>query len=91
MMMIDFDPAKNEKNIQERGLSFELVQYLDWDSAIVWHDDRKNYGEERNNALALMPMDGKLYAVTFTIRGDVVWIISFRRANKRERRKYDDR
>jgi uncharacterized DUF497 family protein len=31
-MKIEFDPAKNNKNIRERDLSFELVSDLDWAS-----------------------------------------------------------
>jgi uncharacterized DUF497 family protein len=29
-MAIRFDPAKNERNIAERGISFELARAFDW-------------------------------------------------------------
>ncbi|MEM7617021.1 MAG: BrnT family toxin [Pseudomonadota bacterium] len=88
-MEVEFDPDKNRKNIEVRGLPFEDVVYLDWDNAIVWSDNRENYSEERYCALAIMPSDTNLYSVVFTIRSNIIRVISFRRANTRERRKYD--
>jgi uncharacterized DUF497 family protein len=35
-------------------------------------------------------IEGRLFAVTFTIRGEVIRIILARKANKRERKRYDD-
>jgi hypothetical protein len=40
-MKIDFDPIKNEKNIRERGLSFERAAEVDFDTARVFPDTRK--------------------------------------------------
>ncbi len=90
-MDIEFDPEKNRKNIAWRGLSFDDVPLLDWDNALLWKDTRKEYGELRYCALALMADEDKLYAVTFTLRGNIIRVISFRRANERERRSYDDK
>ena len=33
-MEVTFDPAKNDRNIRERGLSFELVAYFDFETAL---------------------------------------------------------
>ena len=65
-------------------LSFDGVAVLDWAGAIVRRDTRKDYGEDRYQALA-DGLDGKPYAVVFTMRGDTTWIISFRRAHEKER------
>jgi len=46
-MDITYDPAKNSKNIAERGLSFDMVAQFDFDTAIIEADTRKNYGETR--------------------------------------------
>lgn len=35
-MKIEFDPAKSEKNSQERKLPFDLVVDFEWESALVW-------------------------------------------------------
>ena len=34
-MKIDFDPAKNAKNIRERGLPFTLAAEFDWTTAMI--------------------------------------------------------
>ena len=71
-------------------MSFDDVVFLDWDQALIRIDDRKDYGEVCYDAFAIGE-DGKAYSVTFTLRGDVVWIISFRRACDKERRLYEQR
>src|SRR5580692_10391532 len=80
-----YDPRKNAWNIREPGLSFDDVAMLDWTTVIVRRDTRKDYGEDRYQALA-DGFDGKLYAVVFTMREDTTWIISFRRAHKKDLR-----
>jgi uncharacterized DUF497 family protein len=37
-MRISFDAAKNERNIAERGLSFERVADLEWEYAVSVED-----------------------------------------------------
>jgi uncharacterized protein len=86
-MEISFDPAKNERNIAERGLSFSQVQELDWSSALVQEDIRRDYGERR--FLVLGRIQGRLHAVVFTPRADKVHVISLRKANQREVTHYE--
>lgn len=50
-MQIDFNPIKNEKNIRERQLSFERVAEVDFNTALVFPDTRKAYGETRYTVL----------------------------------------
>jgi len=85
---IEFDPAKNLANIDKHGLDFNGIYELDWNSALVWEDVRRDYGEARYIALA---MGDRLYSLSFTVRGGATRIISFRKANKREVRKYETR
>jgi uncharacterized DUF497 family protein len=84
---ISFDPKKNERNIAERGLSFDLVEGFEWDSALVVEDSRRDYGERRFQALGLI--DGRLHALIFTPRAGRVHVISLRKANRREVRQYE--
>ncbi len=86
-MRLGYDPKKNDWNITEHGLSFEQVADLNWPTAIIRRDSRKDYGETRFQAMIEGP-DAKLYVVVFTMRGDVLWVISFRRARERERGSY---
>jgi hypothetical protein len=77
-----FDPDKNAKNIAERGLSFERVVELEWDTALIVEDTRSDYGEPRLLVMAFL--DGRLHAAAVTPRGEDLRVISFRKANKRE-------
>lgn len=86
-MNIEFDSAKNEKNIKERGISFILATDFDLATAKIWPDARQDYGEER--FIALGYIGGRLYSMVFTVRGDVLRIISLRKANKREVKSYE--
>lgn len=85
-MAITFDPAKNARNIAERGLSFERVVDLDWDTAVIIEDTRRDYGELRLQVMARL--DGRLHAVVVTPRGEDLHVISVRRANRREVSRY---
>lgn len=87
-MPITFDPTKNARNIAERGLSFEEVAALDWQGALVREDDRRDCGEARLRVLALLR--GRLHAIAVTHRGgDELRVISFRRANRKEKKLYE--
>ncbi len=85
-MQIEFDPAKDASNQKKHGLSLALASALDWDEALVWVDDRHQYGELR--MIARAPDTGILYYVAFVDRGDARRIISLRRANRREVKHY---
>ncbi|MGO8755946.1 MAG: BrnT family toxin [Gallionellaceae bacterium] len=81
-MHIEFDPAKDEANQAKHGFSLALADKLDWEAALVWFDDRFEYGELR--MIALAPKTGILYYAAYVERGKVRRIISLRRANRRE-------
>jgi uncharacterized protein len=82
----DFDPAKDRSNTEKHGLPLALAASLDWEEALLWIDDRRDYGE--NRVLALAPKTGILYYVAFVDRGGIRRIISLRRANRREVKRY---
>jgi uncharacterized DUF497 family protein len=86
-MRLTFDPAKNAKNIAERGLPFDMVQDLEWDTAIVREDTRRDYGEMRLRVLGRI--EGRLHAVVVTPRGDELRVIRLRKANRKEEILYD--
>ena len=81
-MRYDFDPGKDSSNLSKHGLSLAAAAELSWDAALVWVDDRTDYGEVRMVALA--PIGEILFFVAFVDRETVRRIISFRRANRRE-------
>jgi uncharacterized DUF497 family protein len=87
-MEFDWNPTKCAKNVAERGIDFSdvVVAFADLTKKVA-RDDRKDYGEERFNMLA--KVEGRVFHITFTKRGKVTWIISARKANKREQRRYE--
>ena len=86
-MHIEFDPAKNEVNIVTRGLSFEQAAAFDFGSALIAQDTRKPYPEARFNALGYV--GNRLHFLCFTPVAGGIRIISFRKANARERSQYE--
>ena len=87
-MRITFDPVKNVRNIAERLLSFDRVADLDWETAMAVEDNRRDYGERRLRVMALLGR--RLHVVVITYRGDAMHVISFRKANSREVKRYED-
>jgi hypothetical protein len=85
-MEFEWDEAKRAVNIAKHGLDFTDVERFDWDAAVILEDRRLDYGEDRFQAFALI--DGFLHQVTFTRRGSVLRIVSFRHASRKERRLY---
>ena len=86
-MKIEFDPRKSEKNARERGLPFDLVEWLDWESATFSEDSRFAYPETR--VIALGFLGERLHVVCFTPVPGGIRVISFRKANEREVRRYE--
>ncbi len=85
-MQIEFDPAKDASNAAKHGASLAVAAGLDWDAALVWVDQRFEYGETR--MIALAPKMQILFYVALVDRGDVRGVISLRRANRREVKYY---
>lgn len=44
---ITFDPAKDALNVSKHGVSLRQAADLEWDSAVLWIDARRDYGEPR--------------------------------------------
>jgi len=87
-MEFDWNPDKCAKNVAERGIDFAdvVVAFADPMKKVA-KDDRRDCGEERFNMLA--KVEGRVFHLTFTERGKVTWIISARKANQREQRRYE--
>ena len=82
----EWDPKKNQETIQDRGISFSRAAKIFSSPVVRWIDHRTDYGETR--WVAVGRAEGRLMTVVYTIRGRNIRIISARKANKHERRKY---
>jgi uncharacterized DUF497 family protein len=83
---IEFDPAKDAANVAKHGVSLAMAAGLDFRAIVP--DARVNYGEARFNAFGLI--DGVGHCLTFTLRGEVLRVISLRRAHAKEYDRYVD-
>lgn len=51
-MLIEYDSDKDAQDVAKHGISLSFARRLDWDSALVWVDERFAYDELRLIALA---------------------------------------
>ena len=86
-MKIEFDVEKSKKNNNDRGLPFESVDEFDWESAIYSEDVRYAYPERRYVTMGCL--GDRLHVLCFTPISGGVRVISFRKANLREVRRYE--
>lgn len=86
---IAFEPDKNAVNIRDRGLSFALASAFDFETAVYVIDTRKDYGETRIRALGYLGK--RLHVLVFAETEKGIRVISFRRANKREVKHYEQK
>ena len=86
-MAITYDPPTNERNIADRGISFDQAAEFDWSSALIVEDKRKDYGEPRFQAFGFI--GERLHVLVFTPRADDMHVISLRKANRREVKRYE--
>ena len=86
-MQIAFDPSKDAINLAKHGLSLADALNFDFDAAQTEIDARADYGETRYRAFARM--DGVGFCLVFTISGETLRPISYRRAHEKEMRRYE--
>ena len=93
-MEFEWDQNKNISNTKKHGITFDEAQSIFNDSsAIIFEDNRFDYGETR------FVMIGKMYSeilnknilavVVYTERAEIIRIISARKASKQERKLYE--
>ena len=69
--MAAWDENKRLSNLVDHGVDFRNLTRLDWGSAVVFEDRRKNYGETR--LIAMAKLGARLHVVVFAMRnGEVV-------------------
>jgi len=84
----EWDEAKNQQNIAKHGIDFADAQPVFTKPMLVRLDDRMDYGEDR--WIALGDLDGVVVVLVYTRRGENIRIISVRKANRDERKIYQD-
>jgi len=85
-MQIEYGPAKDALNQDKHGIPLADAVKFEWGTAQIEEDVRFEYGEQRFTATGYIGL--RLYRVVLCIRDEKIRIISLRRVNKREERRY---
>jgi uncharacterized DUF497 family protein len=86
-MEFEWDEAKSDACFGERGFDFGYAVRVFLDPGrLIEIDDRFDYGEPRYRVLGRI--DGRVFVVVYTPRGKLFRLISARKANRREIRRY---
>ena len=87
-MKCTFDEEKNKINIEKHGFSLDTFELLDLETALFEPDLRKEYGERR--ILVFAYLQKRLCTAVVTVRSGAYRVISFRKSNAKERKKYEE-
>jgi uncharacterized DUF497 family protein len=85
-MEITFDPAKRARTLAERGLDFLDATVVFAGPVATAEDDRADYGEMRFRTVGYLR--GRMVMIVWTPRGDARHVISMRKTNDRETRRF---
>ncbi|WP_323120001.1 BrnT family toxin [Burkholderia alba] len=88
-MEIEFDPAKRDRTLAERGLDFTRAVEVFAGIHYTIEDAREDYGETRY--ITVGKLDDRMVIMVWTPRGEVRRLISMRKANEREQKHYSHR
>lgn len=88
-MRISYDPAKRATTLDARGLDMARVSEVFAGCHLTFADMRFDYGEDRH--LTIGHLDGRMVVFAWTVRDGSCRVISLRKANGRERKRYENR
>lgn len=88
-MKFEWDEAKNTINIEKHGYSFHDAHELFEGDRLEFLDDRKDYGEPRHIILGFI--QDRMVVAVYTRRSETVRIISLRKANTREKERFENK
>jgi len=85
-MRITFDPEKRRITLEQRGLDFADAAEVFAGTTLDAPDIRKDYGEPR--IITVGHLRGRMVIIAWTPRGRARRVISMRKANDREKKKF---
>ena len=88
-MEFEWDEIKNISNCEKHKLDFKFASKIFADTyRIEWEDERIEYGEQR--FITIGKIGNVILVVVYTLRNNIIRIISARPAKKQERSLYND-
>ena len=82
-----WDPDKDAVNVAKHDVDFATAARAFSEPMVRRPDDRRDYGEKRWIALAVI--DGIVIVIVYTVRSKRIRIISARKANRNEKKTYE--
>lgn len=86
-MKYEWNENKREVNLAKHGIDFHCLDDFKWDTAVKTVDDRRDYDEQRWVAFGFI--GSRLYVLVYTLRFEIIRVISLRKANDREEKQYE--
>lgn len=90
MLEFEWDPEKAETNLRKHGVSFQEASTVFGDPLSATIPDPDHAEHEERMLLLGRSRTGTLLVVAHTERGERIRLISARKANRRERRDYEE-
>ena len=88
--MFEWDDAKAASNETKHFVSFPFaVRAFEDENRLTVKDERSDYSEVRYVTLARI--EKRVYVLVYTLKNSVIRLISARKANSREVKRYDNR
>jgi uncharacterized DUF497 family protein len=89
MSAVEWDDAKDNENVRKHQMPLRFAELIFHERFVEEEDARRDYGETRFKAVGPIPDFGhRIFVAIYTWRGANRRIISLRKANDREIRKY---
>ena len=85
-MKITYDPGKRERTLVQRQLDFDRFCEILSGRYFTLRDERAPYGEDRFITVGLL--DGRMVVTVWTERDGAIRVISMRKANEREQKRF---
>ena len=84
-----WDETKSRENLAKHGPGFRDAQVVFDGACVTFEDTRRDYGEQR--FITPGQLEGRVAVVAHTPRGGHTRVISMRKANSREAKRYRER
>lgn len=84
--MCEWDEDKRAANLEKHGVDFSDALEFEWDTALTADDARQDYSEPRFVSIGFI--GPRLHVLVWTPRGERFRVISLRKANAREVKRY---
>ena len=85
----EWDEKKSRENLSKHGLSFRDAAEVFAGPRVTFEDTRRDYREPR--FVTIGRLRGRAVVIAHTPRGEITRVISMRKANSREARRYRER